>query len=188
MSFRVTEFGLSWGGIGCRGGDFGLSWGEIRAFVKLAGFPVEDLGLSIRGEDSAVRAEDLGFRGDSVLAFVGCSWGGFWAFVGRVSDFAWEDFGLSCGRFGLSWGGGFRAFVGLRAFAGIRAFVGGFRSWEAFGLSWGRFRAFARVLVGRLLGEGVGLRWGGFWAAFVGRDWGFRGEDLGFRGKRFRRS
>ena len=112
LSLSWGGFGFSWGRFGkgrafvsFRVTEFGLSWGEIRAFVKLAGFPVEDLGLSIRGEHSAVCAEDLRFREDSVLAFVGCSWGGFWAFVGRVSDFAWEDFGLSCGRFGLSWGG-----------------------------------------------------------------------------------
>ena len=68
--------------------------------MKLAGFPAEDPGLSCRGFFSAFVGIwfwlSWGFR---------CSWGGLWAFVGRVSGFAWEDF---CFR----GGGGFRAFVG----------------------------------------------------------------------------
>ena len=61
-----------------------------------------------------------------------------WAFVGfRVLGFRGKDsgfrreeaFGLSWGGFGLSQGGGFRAFVGLRAFVGRIRFRG-------FGLSW----------------------------------------------------
>ena len=39
LGFRVTEFGLSYRGIGCRGEAFGLSWGEITAFVgRILGF------------------------------------------------------------------------------------------------------------------------------------------------------
>ena len=68
----------------------------------------------------------------------------------------------------------------------------------------GGFRAFvARALVGRILGEGFGLWWGGLWAfvggfgllrwvsglrgiwAFVGRIWAFVGKDSGVRRKRF---
>ena len=38
LGFRVTEFGLSWGGIGSRGEDFGLSWGEITVGLSWGGF------------------------------------------------------------------------------------------------------------------------------------------------------
>ena len=98
-----TEFGLSWGGIGCRGDAFGLSCGEIGAFV----------------------GRILGFRGDLILVFLDFP-GGVWALVGRVSSFGCEDFRLSWGGFEFSRGGGFRAFVGrIRLFVKkIWAFVG----------------------------------------------------------------
>ena len=111
----------------------------------------------------------MGFRGED-SAFVaiwfwlswgfGCSWRGFWACVGRVSGFAWEDFRLSWERRLSGFRGEDSGFVGIRAFVGWGGFGlswRGIRGGEAFGLSRGRLR----VLVGRLLGEDLGFRsWG----------------------------
>ena len=144
--------------------------------------------LGFRGEDSAVRGEDLGFRRDLVLAFVG-----FRVFVARLLGFRRESFGLCLGgfwafvgeeAFGLSWGGfGHRGDSGFCGDSGFRGGVGfglswrGIRGGEAFALSRRNFRAFAgraSSFGGRLLGEGFGLWW---------EDFGL-GEDLGFVGVR----
>ena len=117
--------------------------------------------MGFRGEDSAVREEDWGFRGDLVLAFLDF-WGGVWALVRRLSGFR--------GALGFRGEGsavreedlGFRgdAFVG-------RVGVGRL----SIGLSWRGFRAFAV----RASGFG-GEAFGGEFRALVERFLGFRGR------------
>ena len=141
LGFRVTEFGLSWGGIGCRGEDFGVVVG------RLLGFRRESSGLCLGGfwlswgrRLSGLRGEDLGFVG--IRAFVGgfrafvardSGWGGFRAFVARLSGFRREGFWFWWEAF---WGrvsgcGGRILGLGrIWGFVGVRAFVGrnsGFR-------------------------------------------------------------